>query len=485
MKQKRFVIESPVRSFATGAVLAAAVAGLLFAGPAGAQSGSGQAATMQSAWALYTKNQFKESAESFEEVLKTSKPNPRLYYYAAMANFRSNKRARARQLCQYIVQHFAGTTEAVHSAKMFPELASAAKTSTSEGASSGGTSSSAGTTTASAASASAASGSQELNESNLPAEFWAAIPTDMKKKIKDPSVQAALRGSFKDYQKKMGVTESDSKKGDKKGGKTKTVVASTSGMQYLPESAKFKIDNTMRRGQYPFTAADIARDGANAIDQNINPNCWFEASMASLAELPRGQRLLASMIRYGGPDTYIVRFPRDGVEYKITEEQMKSQGINDRALWASLIECAQVMKFPNNQGANGATGDESRLAIGLGCITGCKAEILYPGDAGLGQISSFIAGAVSSKNPIVCSTWDDPRLPSPQLVVGLHAYTIIGFDPASKLVTIRNPHGKNSDIFSLPSDPRHEKFQMMDNGVFKMHLSIFQKSFYQVCRSFI
>jgi len=80
MKEERFVLESPARSLLTGAVLAVAVAGLLGASPAGAQSGSGQAPTMQSAWALYTKNQFKESADAFEQVLKTSKPNARRYY---------------------------------------------------------------------------------------------------------------------------------------------------------------------------------------------------------------------------------------------------------------------------------------------------------------------------------------------------------------------------------------------------------------------
>ena len=38
---------------------------------------------------------------------------------------------------------------------------------------------------------------------------------------------------------------------------------------------------------HPFTAADIARDGAGAIDQSDYPNCWFEASMSSLASLPQ------------------------------------------------------------------------------------------------------------------------------------------------------------------------------------------------------
>ncbi|MCA9818787.1 MAG: hypothetical protein KC652_27020, partial [Cyanobacteria bacterium HKST-UBA01] len=252
------------------------------------------------------------------------------------------------------------------------------------------------------------------------------------------------------------------------------------------KEATFTIDNTLTRGAFAFTAAQIAKDGANGIDQNINPNCWFEASMAALAELPRGQRLLATMIRYGGKDTYIVRFPGDGIEYKITRERMEQLGINDRSLWASIIETAQVMKFPGNAGANGESGMESRLAIGLGCITGCKAEIRHPANCSEGELSSFIGGAVSSKNPIVCGSWPASYIAHlPYIVVPQHAYTIIGFDPASKLITIRNPHGKNSTTFFLAGDTNHQKFEMKEDGVFKIHLSLFKVYFNQVCRSFI
>lgn len=150
------------------------------------------------------------------------------------------------------------------------------------------------------------------------------------------------------------------------------------------------------------------------------------------------------------------------------------------------VSCAQVMKFPDNRGAEGATGDQSRLAVGLGCITGCKAQILHPGSADPQEISSFIGGAISSKNPIVCGTWDERHLSGmTPLVVPRHAYTIIGFDPASNMITIRNPHGRNSDEFDLADDPGHRQFEMKEDGVFKMHLALFQKYFYQVCRSFI
>jgi len=43
------------------------------------------------------------------------------------------------------------------------------------------------------------------------------------------------------------------------------------------------------KDDHPFTAEDIAHDGAHGIDQSRYPNCWFECSMSALAQLPRGQ----------------------------------------------------------------------------------------------------------------------------------------------------------------------------------------------------
>lgn len=97
-------------------------------------------------------------------------------------------------------------------------------------------------------------------------------------------------------------------------------------------TAKFTIDKNAKKGTLAFTPQQIAKDGASGIDQTINPNCWFEASVSALAELPRGQRLLASMIKIDSDDTYLVRFPGDGVEYKITELDLKRVGVKDKAL---------------------------------------------------------------------------------------------------------------------------------------------------------
>jgi hypothetical protein len=234
----------------------------------------------------------------------------------------------------------------------------------------------------------------------------------------------------------------------------------------------------------PFTAEDIAKDGARGIDQSRYPNCWFEASMAALSELPRGQKLLASLIRYK-KNSYVVRFPGDGVEYGVNDDELEDASIHDKARWASIIEYAQLQKFPDNAGANGADNEESRLAIGLGCITGCKAELLYPRTSSEEELSSFIGGAVKSQNPCVCATWDVGHMIGPQLVVPTHAYTIVGLDPAKQMIVLRNPHGIHSQFYELDKDPAHNSFEQMDDGIIKISIPLFKNYFHQVCRSFI
>jgi hypothetical protein len=190
------------------------------------------------------------------------------------------------------------------------------------------------------------------------------------------------------------------------------------------------------------------------------------------------------MITYGEGDTYLVRFPGDGVEYKITTDDLRNSGVNSTALWASLLDYAERKKFPDNVGASGVDSDKHRLQTGLGAITGASAEMIFPAQVSKQDVISFIYGAVSSHNPITAGTAGrNKSVPAP--IIEAHAYTIIGFDPARSMITIRNPHGRRARRFSWDNDPQHLKFEQLDDGVFKMNVDLFCDSFGSVCRSFI
>jgi hypothetical protein len=412
-----------------------------------------------SAETLYGQHQYAASADAFEQLIKTSSPSARTYYFAALANMGCNRTARAKQLFGYVGTNFPDSEEGISSKKFLAKL-------TGEG-----------TNTTLAAASSKGNSTVKPEDEELPESVLNAMDPDMRALLKTDAGKVLVKKMLADKKEEVQAIKVAESKGviDKKNplNQPKAQLAP-------PTKPRALGDN------HPFTAADIARDGAGGIDQSRYPNCWFESSMSALARLPRGQKMLADMIQLAPKGGYIVRFPGDGNEYPITKEYLEENSIHDKASWASIIECAQVCKFPDNSGANGQDGDQSRLEIGLKAITGNRAELIDLRTATPQEVSAFIGGATKSDNPIVAATWQDAYLARfPRVVFGSHAYTIIGFDPGSQMITIRNPHGKNSRKFSLPSDPNHLEFQQMEDGVFKLHLGLFQKCFYQAARSFI
>lgn len=399
-------------------------------------------------YALYGQRKYAAAADAFEHVIKTS-PNARSCYYAALSNNACGRSLRAKQLFKYILTSYPSSTEAKYAAQVL------AKEKPAE--------------------APAATLVQQDSGSDLPASVKNAMSPEMQRLLSSPMGKKAVEQVMKQQSSQIATIKTAEQKGLMDQSKVNAAVQQAGASDARSHGDK----------DHPFTPADIARDGAAGIDQSRYPNCWFESSMAALAELPRGQKLLSNMIHKKNADDYIVRFPGDGVEYLVTPQHLLTSGINDKALWASILECAEIQKFPNNQGSTGSSGEQSRLEVGLGCITGCKAETVYPRSASVQELSAFISGALKTQNPIVACTYDAAHFEGPIVVFPLHAYTVVGFDATKNMVTLRNPHGLRSANFELPGDLHHEEFEQLSGGLCKISIPRLQKCFYSMARSFI
>jgi len=383
--------------------------------PTALAAGPADEAAVRSAWALYNQQKYAASADAFEALIRTSTPNARLYYYAALANKNSNRTARATQLSQYVISYFPGSAEATSLQKLFS-----------------------GSTSASA----------DMSDS---------LPASLKGKSVEELMQTEEgRKALKEALNKQKATTS-----------TAAVVGSSKPLITEKHAAT-------RESNQAFTAEAIAEDGSNGISQFISyPDSCFECSLAALAMLPNGRELLARTIRGSSREgAYIVRFPADGVDYTITPKEIEECRVRDKAMWATLIHCAVVMK---------ASG-HGTMEEGLSCLTGRQAEKLFPEHTTEQTLTSFIGDAVKSQMPIVCESKDDFGT-LPELMENSHGYTIIGFDPATKMITLRDPHGANSRRFRLKTDPEHQKFEQLNGGAFKIHLSLFPQYFSEVVRS--
>jgi hypothetical protein len=409
---------------------------------------SATAAGLDNFWKLYRAKDYAGAASLFESLITSARPGANAYYYAALANQQVYKQSRAKQLFNYIISAFPGSVEATYAKK------SLGLPTGSEGA------------------------AKPKGDDDLPESVKSKLSPEMQEMLKTPAGKKVVAQTLKDQADSIKTIKDAEKKG----------VLSTDNA--IAPSATTKVAvakttvSTRRVGDHPFSPEQIAREGTDGIDQTNAPNCWFESAMSALAQLPRGQKAISQMITYGEGNSYMVRFPGDGVEYKITKDDLEDSGVKNTALWASLLDYAERKKFPNNVGASGPDDDKHRLQVGLGCITGCNAEMIFPRQASKQAISSFIYGAVSSHNPVTCgSAGRDRSIPAP--VIEGHAYTIIGFEPSRNMVTLRNPHGRKARRFSVPGDPGHLQFEQLDDGVCKMNLDLFCDAFGSVCRSFM
>jgi len=380
-------------------------------------SGASDENALRAAWSLYNQKNYAASADAFEHLIATSTPNPRLYYYAAAANNGCNRLARARQLCDYITTKFPTSPEADYARKLVLLSVDAPKAT---------------------------------------ANVADSLPASLKGKSLDELMQTEEgRKALRDALHHPG------------GNSSPAVAAAAPSVVHAGAS---------KDSSQAISVDDIAKDGANGVSQFISrPNLCLETSMAAVAGVPRGQQLIASMIRTaGGPGVYAVRFPHDGTEYTITAEKMEQFGIKDKALWATLLHCALLLRLHNNY--------HGTIEDGLTLLTGKNPEKVFAANTTVQSLADFIGDALKNQCAIVCESQEDLESLTP-LVEAERDYVIVGFEPATGMVTLKDPHGENSRRFRLKTDPEHKLFEQLNDGVSKMNLSLFPKYFKEVVRA--
>ncbi|MBU6450488.1 MAG: hypothetical protein KGS72_01825 [Cyanobacteria bacterium REEB67] len=235
----------------------------------------------------------------------------------------------------------------------------------------------------------------------------------------------------------------------------------------------FSISGPSVRAQndvFPWTPKGIGDLGANGVQQSRYGDCWFEAALADVARLPRGQERLSRMITYGpNHNTYVVHFPDNGSVYTVTLDDIKAFGLRDKALWARVVECAQLKRFPNGSGVNDPESGRGAPGTGLHCLTGNRTEAIKTKEVNPEELATFIYSAVSSQNPVLAATRQGVRHP----LVGGHEYSIVDVDLGHQFVVLRNPWGSN------PGD------QSRSAGYVKLSLTDFANQFWLVTRSWL
>ena len=223
--------------------------------------------------------------------------------------------------------------------------------------------------------------------------------------------------------------------------------------------------------------------GASGVVQSVNyGDCWFESSLSSLAISHQGQELISKMISQNKDGSYTVVFPGyDKLKINVTNQEIAADKLNNPTRWANILETALIKILPE-QAKNGL---EPQVALKL--LTDKNTDTMFlkgKEKVGLDQISQALEHKLNAGEPVVAATIAKvPGLVGENGPIFLdHSYSVVGFNPETQTVILRNPFGlnhnlpvKNADIPQVGEVANGIK--NLGNGEISMSLNQFAKAY--------
>lgn len=271
------------------------------------------------------------------------------------------------------------------------------------------------------------------------------------------------------------------------------------------ETPQTKAREALWEGKDPLTVISI-----DDVKQGMFGDCMFESTLASLANTEEGRKLISQMITVDADGSYVVRFPGDkNTPITITKEDLeRSEANKGQAMWSRVLEAAYIeyVKTSPLTGWAAELGDRPypTRAMSSGGImrllTGAETAVDYLTGFSLGNGNFAGIGATSienlgldleeaMKNGIAVTAGIDNAVlarlvaddPTRQIdpLVPAHAYSVIGYDPATKTVTVRNPWGYMDGALNQPGSTAGGITHVGD-GVLTMSLETFYGKFNSV-----
>lgn len=256
-------------------------------------------------------------------------------------------------------------------------------------------------------------------------------------------------------------------------------------------------------GKDPLQAIDIT-----GVKQSGIPDCQFMSTLASLANTTQGKILIRDMITVNSDGSYTVRFPGDkDTPITITREQIENGKSNkNQSMWARVIETAYV-EYVKSTPLLGAVRRDDLPILGraptatkiMELLTGAPAASdlttgvsVGGGVIGIGATSIENVGRdleEAMKNGLVVTAGIDPTMVAkieganpfrdPDPLVDQHQYSVIGYDPVTKTVKVRNPWGHMGGPLEQ-AGATVDGITHVGDGVLTMSLETFYKNFNDV-----
>jgi hypothetical protein len=189
--------------------------------------------------------------------------------------------------------------------------------------------------------------------------------------------------------------------------------------------------DTIRRDLFPEGLASIT---PAAVRQGSIGVCYMLSAVAGMAAIY--PQTIKDMITANDDGSYTVRFAKDTVTVPPLSDADYARGSGTpQGNWVTVLEAAYMTLHPH--------ADRGGLAGGIRALTGKHSDMLpLIGLTGLDRIRETIAAAQADGRLMTVSrTWTKTGKDEYNLNSG-HVYTVMGYDPATDEVLVRDPHGR-------------------------------------------
>jgi hypothetical protein len=188
---------------------------------------------------------------------------------------------------------------------------------------------------------------------------------------------------------------------------------------------------TINRDLFPEGLASVT---PAAVRQGSIGVCYMLSAVAGMAATD--PQKLKDMITPHDDGSYTVRFPKKTVTVPpLTDADYARGSGTPHGNWVTVLEAAYVQWHPGAEAGG--------LAGGIRALTGERSSMLpLVGMTGLDRIRTTIGAAQADGRLMTVSrTWTKEGKDEFSLNPG-HVYTVVGYDPATDEVVIRDPHGR-------------------------------------------
>lgn len=235
------------------------------------------------------------------------------------------------------------------------------------------------------------------------------------------------------------------------------------------------------------TDAPLKSITPDAIKQGGIGNCSFLAALTSLAAT--NPQAIKDMIKDNGDRTFSVTFPGlPGQTFTVKAPSEAERTANVRAskhgIWPQIMEKAYG-EYQNTWSWSTSTvaaeaGDGYPLVSmnGVQLLGTGKYKQVFVGLTSYDTQHDTLKAAMEQKIPVMAHIALEGNLAAPLFdgylangLVSAHAYAVIGYDPETQSITIRNPHGRGEPRAGYPG---HDG---VNDGTFQMSLQEFNKWF--------